>query len=245
MWSCIIIDDEAQGIQALTWKIEEYLPALKVSATFLDPAKALDEIPKLNFDLLFLDIDMPGMTGFELLEKLKQPSFATIFVTAHNDYVLKALRCSALDYLVKPVDAEELQAAFIRFQSHQKEVNYNELYQLLHNNLNTQSPRRIALPTSESISYIEESSILFCESDSNYTTLKLTDGRQLVISRTLKKTGEMLSDHFVRVHHSFLVNLQHVDAYYRGSGGSIKMKDGSMIPVSKSRREQVLERLRN
>ena len=123
-------------------------------------------------------------------------------------------------------------------------MDYELLYQLLQENLSTKRTRKVALATSESIKFVEESHIVYCNSDSNYTTFYLLNGEKLLVSKTLKKSEEMLSDDFLRVHNSFIINLNHVDAYHRGSGGSIRLKDGNLVPVSKSRRDEVLKRLK-
>ena len=244
MLSCVIVDDEKNGIEALKWKLESCKPALDIRATFQSAEVALSKIPELDFDILFLDIEMPGLTGFDLLQQLPNRNFSTIFVTAHDEYVLKALRASALDYLTKPASVEDLQGAIDRLKSQDSRYEYDSLYKLLQENLHSRKSRKVALATSESIKFVEESHITYCNSDSNYTTFHLLDGQKLLVSKTLKKSEEMLSSKFLRVHNSFLINLEHVDAYHRGSGGSIRLKDGSLVPVSKSRRESVLERLK-
>ena len=244
MLNCVIIDDERQSIESLKWKLENIDIPIHVSATFSNLSQALEELPEMDIDILFLDIEMPVMNGFEFLSKLSSKNFATIFVTAHDDYILKALRISAFDYLLKPADIDDLEETVGRFVKNRKGTEYEKLYQLLERNLTNKSDRKIALATSDSIKFVEESKIIYCNSDSNYTTFHLVEGEQQVVSITLKKAEDLLSSHFLRVHNSYVVNRHYIEAYHRGSGGSLLMKGDHIIPVSKSRRDQLLDLLK-
>lgn len=243
MIRCTIIDDEKKSIQSLKWKLERCPISIEVIQTFQDPLEALTSIPELDFDILFLDIEMPSMDGFQFLNQIARKNFATIFVTAHDEHILEALRASALDYLTKPVQIDDLTNAIHRYIS-QKGKDFEPIYQILKANLHKTGINKIALPTNESVLFVEDQEILYCSSDSNYTTFHLHDNREITVSKTLKNVEKMLGATFLRIHNSFIINLQYVESYYRGTGGSIKLKGGSTIPVSKSRRDELLERLR-
>jgi two-component system LytT family response regulator len=188
---------------------------------------------------------MPHMTGFELLEKLQPFYFSVVFTTSYDQYAIKAIRYSALDYLLKPVDKEELQAAVSKAKERLTPPVAQQL-ELLNQKINrpSQMINRIALPTMEGLHIIPADTIISCSSSSNYTNLSLKDGRKITVSRTLKEIEEMLEGHsFFRVHHSYLVNLNEVRKYIRGEGGQLVMSDESFVDVSRSKKEPLLKEL--
>src|SRR5687767_12247244 len=181
---------------------------------------------------------MPYMNGFELLEKLPVIAFDLIFTTSYDQYAIKAFRFSALDYLLKPVDREELQAAVKKVSLRLQPPVPQQLEILLQKFSATGQVSRIALPTMEGLQLVPIQSIISCSSSSNYTILQLKDRQKLTVSRTLKEIEEMLQDHdFLRVHHSYLVNVSEVRKYIRGEGGQLIMSDGSAVDVSRSKKE--------
>jgi two-component system LytT family response regulator len=203
-------------------------------------------IQKLKPDIVFLDIEMPGMNGFEMLQKLPAINFEIIFTTSYDQYAIKAFKFSALDYLLKPVDRQELETAvqkviqrLSRPVPQQLEILLQKLYQP------TSSIRKIALPTMEGLQMIPIDSIISCASDSNYTIFQLKNKQKLIVSRLLREVEEMLEEYsFLRVHHSFVVNLNEIEKYYKGDGGYLVMSDGSTIDVSRNKKDILLTKLR-
>ncbi len=245
MIKAIIVDDEPNCCEILATLLERYCPQVKVADICYSGQAALSSIIEMNPDIVFLDIEMPNMNGFELLEKLQSVDFKLIFTTSYDQYAIKAIRFSALDYLLKPIDREELQnavkkamQALERPMPQQLEV----LMQKLHKTGN--GGQKIALPTMEGLLLIAIDSIISCASERNYSVLYLKEKKKLVISRPLKEMEELLEDHsFLRVHHSYLVNLKEINKYVRGEGGYLIMSDGSSVDISRSKKELLISKL--
>ncbi|MBN9295828.1 MAG: response regulator transcription factor [Filimonas sp.] len=243
MIKAIIIDDEPYACQALVTLLARHCPEVEILATYNVAKEAAKGIKELKPQLAFLDIEMPYMNGFELLEILAPVSFDFIFTTSYDQYAIKAIRFSALDYLLKPIDAEELKSAVQKVINRQQQSLAPQIDILL-SKLHQATPPRIALPTMEGLQMIPVDTILYCTSSSNYTILTLKGNQKLTISRTLKEIEEMLEEYaFLRVHHSFLVNLSEIKKYIRGEGGSLLMSDGETVDVSRSKKEALLKRL--
>jgi two-component system LytT family response regulator len=240
-----IVDDEPLSCESLAILLERNCPEVKVLDICYSAATALQSIQDHKPDILFLDVEMPHMNGFELLEKLPEINFELIFTTSYDQYAIKAIRFSALDYLLKPVDREELQKAMERT----KRKMHNPLPQqidILLQKLNQPAiaVAKIAVPTMEGLQLIFVESIICCASDGNYTNLFLKKGQKLTVSRTLKEIEELLEGYpFVRVHHSYIANLNEVEKYIRGEGGYLLMSDGTNIDVSRSRKDALLKKL--
>ena len=246
MIRAIIIDDEPNSVETLQWKIENFTPQLSVIETFSDPVKGLEYLRGNEVDLLFLDIEMPNLSGFDVLEAIDNIQFDVIFTTAYDQYGIQAVKFSALDYLLKPVRNKELIEAVERFVNKGGESNPNmqiaSLLQNLKSEAATGKPDKITLATKESLELVAPAEILYCESDSNYTMVYLADGRKKLISRTLRDFEEMLTPFlFFRTHNSFLVNMNEVREYVKTDGGYIVLKNKQKIPVSKSKRERLME----
>lgn len=241
----IIIDDEQDCCDVLETLLNRYCPEVIVTDICISAEDGLNAIKKNEVDLVFLDIKMPHMNGFELLERLQPFHFAVVFTTSYDQYAIKAIRYSALDYLLKPVDKEELQAAVLKANERLTPLVAQQLEILVQKiNRPSQMINRIALPTMEGLHIIPADTIISCSSSSNYTNLSLKDGKRLTVSRTLKEIEEMLEGHsFFRVHHSYLVNLNEVRKYIRGEGGQLIMSDESSIDVSRSKKDQLLKEL--
>lgn len=247
MIKAIIVDDELYACKALLTLLGMHCPEISVEATCQNAKEAGKMIRELKPELVFLDVEMPHMNGFELLETLSPASFHIIFTTSYDQYAIKAIRFSALDYLLKPIDPNELKAAVKKavdrspsFSSSQLDILFAKLRQ-------PQSlTNRIALPTLDGLQMIPIDTIVYCTANSNYTTLVLKENQKLIVSRTLKEIGEMLDDYsFLRVHHSCLVNLNEVKKYTRGEGGSLLMSNGDEVDVSRSRKETLMKRLQS
>ncbi len=248
MLNAVIIDDEKDSIDTLKWKLENYCPDVTVVASFDSPAEGVSYLKKNPPDLLFLDIEMPMLTGFDVLEEIgRDISFDIIFTTAYDNFGIRAVKFSALDYLLKPVQNKELKDAI---EKHLKKVQHKipseQIDALL---TNVQAERkgkrgRIALASKESIEFVDPQDIVVCEANSNYTNVYLAEGRKRVISKTLKEFEDMLTPfNFFRPHNSHLVNLSRVREFIRGDGGYLVMENKMKIPVSKNKREELLNLL--
>jgi two-component system LytT family response regulator len=245
MIKAIIVDDEPYCCETLATLLERYCPQVTVAAICYSGKEALTAIKEQQPQILFLDIEMPQMNGFELLERLPEIGFELIFTTSYDQYAIKAFHFSALDYLLKPIDREELQKAVQKVMQRLQKPLPQQLEILLQKiNHPTSAIQKIALPTMEGLQMIATDSIIRCESDSNYTIFFLKSKQKLVVSRTLKEVEEMLEEHaFLRVHNSYLVNLNEVSKYVRGEGGYLVMSDDSSVDVSRSKKEMLLKRL--
>lgn len=245
MISAIIVDDEPYSCEALASLLEKYCPQVKVIDICYSGMDALKSISEYHPQIVFLDIELPQMNGFELLERLPSIDFELIFTTSYDQYAIKAIRWSALDYLLKPIDREELQRA-VQKAVHSKKHPLPQQIEVLLQKLNqpSQAVNKIAIPTLEGLHMVLVDSIVYCESDSNYTKFVLKNDKRIIASKSLKEIEEMLEDFsFARVHHSFLVNLNEVDKYIKGDGGYLIMSNGATVDVSRSRKEMVLRRL--
>jgi len=245
MIKAIIIDDEPYACQVLATLLERHCPQVEVIAVCTHAKEGITLIKELQPQLVFLDIEMPHLNGFDVLEQLAPVAFDFIFTTSYDQYAIKAIRFSALDYLLKPVDMQELKEAVQKVTNRQAPSLPQQLDILLAKLHQPKSVvNRIALPTMEGLEMIPVDSILYCTSSSNYTILSLKGQQKLTISKTLKEIEEMLEDYpFVRIHHSNLVNLDEVKKYIRGEGGSVLMSDGAVVDVSRSRKEMLLKKL--
>ena len=243
--SVYILDDEQNGIDVLEWHLKN-IPDIMVCATQTDALKALDEINQLKPQVLILDIQMPGKSGFDVVKELQRPIPHIIFVTAYDQFAIKAIRFSAVDYLVKPVDATELKEAISlskqRIQQQQESV---QIENLLYNikMMRTQRPK-LAVPAHDGIEYIPIQEIIHCMASDNYTHLFLTDKRKITASKTLKDFESMLEDYqFVRIHQSHLVNLEHIRKYIKTDGGSVMMENGDILSISRAKKDTFLQKM--
>lgn len=245
MITSTIVDDEPDCCESLVMLLERYCPEVKVLDICYSSETALQSIKEQEPQILFLDIEMPFMNGFEMLEKLGNINFELIFTTSYDQYAIKAIRFSALDYLLKPVDREELQKAVQKAAQRNKHPLPQQLDILLQKLRNPTIPiNKIAIPTMEGFQLLAPVSIISCESESNYTHLFLKDKHKITASRNLKEMEEILVDYpFVRIHNSHVVNINEVEKYIKGEGGYLIMSDGSTINVSRSRKELLLKKL--
>lgn len=248
MINAVIIDDERDSIDTLKWKLENYCSDVTVVSSFEDPAEGVRYLKSNPPDLLFLDIEMPMLTGFDVLEELgRDISFNIIFTTAYDNFGIQAVKFSALDYLLKPVQNKELKDAI---DKHLKKAQYRipvEQMDALFSNVQAErkgKKGRIALASKESIEFVDPQDIVVCEANSNYTNIYMAEGRKRVISKTLKEFEDMLTPFdFFRPHNSHLINLNRVREFIRGDGGYLVMENKMKIPVSKNRREALLNLL--
>jgi two-component system LytT family response regulator len=242
----ILIDDEKHCLDTLRLKILKHCPDVQIIDEFTSSKKALTAIQSYHPDLIFLDIEMPNMNGFELLEELVDISFSVIFTTGYDQYAIRAIRFSALDYLLKPIDPKELVNAIQKVKAHKITPSVEQLNMLLNqihhieNNFN-----KVAVPTAEGFELIPTDQLVRCEADNTYTHLYLKNKTKIIACRTLKEIEEQLQDFssFIRVHHSYLVNLNDVTKYIRGEGGYLVMSDGTTVNVSRNRKDMLLKKL--
>ena len=244
MINAILIDDEMHCLETLSLLLKEYCPGVHIQAQCRSAKAGLEAIDKSKPDIVFLDIEMPGMNGFEMLEQLREIPFAIIFTTSYDQYAIKAIRFSALDYLLKPIDPGELEGAVKKVEE-QRHLPLAEQFQMLLKQIKGTDHQfnKVAVPTSEGFELIPADQVIRCEANDNYTHLFLKNKGKVTACRTLKEMEEQLHDFtfFIRVHHSYLVNLNEVTKYVRGEGGYLVMSDGSSVNVSRSRKDSLLK----
>lgn len=247
MKKALIIDDEQRTRELIAKMIESFDLDIETYPVGENVQSGLAVIESVKPDIVFLDIQMPDGTGFDLLKQVKNKQFEVIFITAHEEFAIKAIKFSALDYILKPVDPEELRAAVERALEAMKEPKHEPQFEALQNNIQPNQKRRLVLKTQESVHVVDLDQIIRCEADRNYTSFFLTEGRKILVSRTLKDYETLLSGYsFLRVQQSHLINLNYVDRYDKGNGGAVVMKDGSEVPLSPAKRDiffQILENL--
>ena len=239
MLKAAILDDEIKGSKLLAQKLSVFEDELQVVAVFNDPEQAASAISKMGIDVLFLDVEMPGLNGFQVLERLGTFNFEVIFTTAYDTYTLEALRLSAVDYLLKPVDEDDLRLAITRLNKRVAEkASYRET------KVELKPKNRLALPTAEGVYIVDKSTIIRVEAMSNYSVFLLTDHKKIVVSKTLKEYEAVLDDsHFMRINRSVIVNLDFVTKYRKGDGGTLELSDGAELEVSPQKKEALLQRL--
>ena len=244
MIQAILIDDEVHCVDTLNMLIHDFCPDVQVMEQCMSAKQGLAAVKKHHPNLVFLDIEMPVMNGFEFLEQFTDIPFSVIFTTSYDQYAIKAIRFSALDYLLKPIDPKELITAVQKVQEkklHPSPEQVRMLMDQVHNKGNKIT--RVAIPTSEGFELIPAEEIIYCEADDNYTHLFLKNKRKIIACRTLKEVEEQLADFasFLRVHHSYMVNLNEVNKYVRGEGGYLIMSDNTTVNVSRSRKDALLK----
>ena len=243
----ILVDDEIKSMNALNLMLKVYCPHVNVVTMCTSADDALDKIEHLHPDLLFLDISMPGKNGFELLQALGKTDAEVIFVTAHDQYMLRAFKFSAVDYLLKPVHEDELVSAVHRATDRVENRQMPRALETILHNLRTALPpgeAKLRIPIQQGFEVLLLDDIVFCEAQSSYTKFHLADRKQIVSSKTIKEYEQVLSDSFfVRVHKSYLINMKHVRKYHRGEGGTILMTGDVEIDVAKRKKEYLLRRI--
>ncbi|MBA3682216.1 MAG: response regulator transcription factor [Bacteroidetes bacterium] len=246
MIKAIIVDDEEKSRVTLKNLVALYCPNVVILELCDSVNAALLAIEKETPDLVFLDIEMPFHNGFTLLEKIKDPTFEVIFTTAYDHYAIKAIKFSAMDYLLKPIDSDELKNAVSKIET-KANASTKTLpdFELLLSNLKVKGNNaKVAVPTFEGLQMISVSEIIKCTADESYTHIALTNNTKITVSRILKEYEELLSDfNFLRVHNSCLINLIHVSKYIKGDGGYVVMVDGSSVEVSRRKKNELISKL--
>lgn len=242
MLRTIILDDEPQSVALLKHLAANYCPQVEVIGAYTDSIEGLAAIRRDQPDLLFLDIEMPKLNGFEVLNQCYPINFKIIFTTAYNQYAVRAFKYSALDYLLKPISEEDLVAAVNKAVQSPvlPEIRQYDVLQQF-NPLRQTQPQKMVIPTLEGLIFIEITDIVHCDSDGSYTRIWLTGSDPILVSKSLKEVEEMLHfDFFYRSHHSHLINLQHIKKFIRADG-DVMMSNGRTIPVARSKRQEFID----
>ncbi|MGQ0829501.1 MAG: LytR/AlgR family response regulator transcription factor [Bacteroidota bacterium] len=242
----IVVDDELGSRESLSKMIEKNCKNIQIIGKADSMISALEVITNNEPDLVFLDIEMPNGNAFDLLEKFKEINFNIIFVTAYDHYAIKAIKFSAIDYILKPVDPEELTKAIGRFEAQlETKKSLDKKFKMLLSNVRPENKlKKVGIPDGDGLIFINLTEIIRCDSDGNYTYFLLTNGKKIVASRTLGEYEQMFNDdNFFRVHRSHLINLEHVKKYIKGEGGYVVMTDNSQVEVSRRNKNDFLEKL--
>ncbi|HUZ60352.1 MAG TPA: LytTR family DNA-binding domain-containing protein [Hanamia sp.] len=239
----ILVDDEHPSLENLEQKLTEFCPDITVIAKAQKPEEAIQLIEKLQPDVIFLDIEMPRMNGFKMLEEIKEKKFDIIFITAYNHYAIDAIRISAFDYLVKPVAVKDLQNSVNRLVNTHRHQIPEKLDVLRQNLSNSRSQNdKITIVTNEGVDFYEIRQIIRIESSSNYSKIHFKDGKVLLVTKILKDFEEILMPYrFYRIHNSHLINLSYIKKYLRGDGGQVIMQNDEIIDVSRRKKEEFLK----
>lgn len=249
MVKAIIVDDEKFCIEVLEELLAAHCPEIEVVSSCQSAEDGMVSIRNHQPEIVFLDIEMPRMNGFDMLKKLLPFHFDVIFTTAYDNYAIRAFKYSALDYLLKPIDSDDLKAAVEKYRHPKTQRNYSAQIDLLVENIRQLNPsliHRIAIPTVEGLIMLPIKDIIYCEANSSYTIIHLVKKEKIVSAKTLKEYEEILEAHnFFRVHNSHLINLNYVEKYVKGDGGYVIMSDESTIGVSRGRKESFVARLQN
>ncbi len=239
--TAILVDDEKHCRDVLALLLAKYCPEVRLLASCADGPEGLGAIEQHHPDLVFLDIEMPGMSGFDMLKACRFTGFRVVFTTAYNEYAIQAIRHNALDYILKPVDKDELRQAVSKAEATLSSKPSTQVDDFVAYLSRQKTGDRIALPTMEGLQILQSEDIYYCESDGGYTHFYLTNGKAVLISKTLKEVEEVLeSKGFCRVHHGYLINLRYVQKYIRGDGGEVIMANNKNIPVSRNKKQEFL-----
>lgn len=240
--TAIIVDDEESPRKSLLGLLQRRHPEVSILGVAMDVPTGIEMIRQNKPQLLFLDIELKDKTGFDILKALGEERPHVIFTTAHEGYAVRAIRFSALDYLLKPIDAIELQEAIEKADKAIHSQGRPAMVDMLLKNIDrTSGERMIALPVSDGLELVHVNEIIVCESESNYTTLYLRDNKRLVISRTLKEFEDLLGEQdFIRVHNSFLISKKHIKKYIKGEGGEVIMSNDMNILVSRRKKPDLM-----
>jgi two-component system, LytTR family, response regulator len=241
----IIIDDEQHCVRSLLSDLQKHCPSIEVLDTCSSAKEGIMAIKKHQPDLVFLDVEMPWMNGFEMLEILGDVNFSIIFTTAHDEFAAKAFRISAVDYLLKPIDAGDLKSAVQKVERKLEEgSNLQHISNLLRNMRQPSIGQKIALPQREGYEFVDVSSIIYCHAEGAYTKVFIQEKRPMLISRTLGDVEELLPPEiFQRIHASTLINVTYISRFLRTDGGYIVLKNGEKLSVSKTKKEMLMARL--
>lgn len=242
MLEAVIVDDEEKALQSLKWELTHFSNEISVVAMFTDPFEALGYLDKNQPDCVFLDIEMPAMDGFQFIQKMQNKDVAVVITTAYNQYAIKALKNEAIDYLLKPIDSDDLNETIAKIRKHAaRQITADKLERLLLSRNAKSANRRITLNTDGKLMFLDDEDILYAESDGNYSTVYLADGQKIVLTKKLKEVGEILpSDTFFRIHNSYIINLNKIREFLK-TDGYVILKSNHKIPVSRQKKSDFLD----
>ncbi len=244
MFKAVIVDDEPKAIQGLSWELTNFSKDIEIVKTFTNPEEALIFLEDYTPDCLFLDIQMPAMDGFQFLDKIDNQDIAVVFTTAYDEYAIKALKKEALDYLLKPIDSDDLSDTIRKIKKFKSRViNSEKLENILLDFNSKNNQKKITISTEGKLIFLKLDEILFVESDGNYCTLFLTDNQKILVTKKLKEIDSLLPiNSFFRIHNSYIINLSKIKEFLK-TDGYVVMESGHRIPVARQRKSDFLERL--
>lgn len=247
MIRAVLIDDEKNATEVLALQLARHCADVEIVSTCNSAKAGIEAIVALKPDLVFLDIEMPHKNGFDVLEETKETTFEIIFTTAYNRFAIQAFKVSAVDYLLKPIDVDELKMAVEKVRKKKGSSAIDEKIKelLLQLQPTAKVSNKIALPIGEAMQFIDASDIIRCESESNYTHVFLANGKKTTVAKTLKEVEENLGGKpFFRVHQSHLVNVDFINKFFKGDNAYVIMKDGTQISISRNRKDAFIESFR-
>ena len=243
MLTAVIVDDEPKAIQGLSWELSNFNDQINVITTFNDPEKALIYLADNEIDCLFLDIEMPTMDGFQFLKKLKSRDFAVVITTAYNEYAIKALKNDAIDYLLKPIDTDDLEETITKIKKYTlRSLNSNKVEKVLLNFNEKLNNKKITINTDGKLIFLEPDEIIFIESDGNYSSIYTTNNKKIVVTKKLKEVNALLPEEvFFRIHNSYIINLKKVKEFLK-TDGYVVLENNQRIPVSRQKKAEFLDK---
>lgn len=244
MIAAVIVDDEIKALQSLSWELTNFSDEISIAASFTDPHKALSHLEENTPDCLFLDIEMPTMDGFQFIKKIKNKDFPIVITTAYNQYAIKALKNEAIDYLLKPIDTDDLKETIRKIKKYNaKNFTADRLEKILLNFNSNKTHKKITFNTDGKLLFLESDEIMYAESDGNYSTIFLTDGQKIVLTKKLKEVQTLLPiESFFRIHNSYIINLSKIKEFVK-TDGYVILKSNHKIPVSRQKKSDFLDML--
>ena len=244
MIEAVLVDDEIKALQSLSWELTNFSDEIEIVASFTDPLEALGYLDNHRPDCLFLDIEMPTMDGFQFIKNIKNKNFPVVITTAYNQYAIKALKNEAIDYLLKPIDSDDLKDTISKIKRYnERTFTADKLENLLLKFNSNPIRKKITLNTDGKLIFLESNEILYAESDGNYSTIYLTNGRKIVLTKKLKEVNSILpNDTFFRVHNSYIVNIGKIKEYLK-TDGYVILDSKHKIPVSRQKKSDFLDLL--
>lgn len=240
MIKIILIDDEPKAIRSLEWEIDNFCEGVEVMATFTKPQEAIAYLEHNDPDCVFLDVEMPEMDGFQFLDHFKKRNFCVVFITAYNQYAIKAIKENAMDYLLKPIDSDDLVLTIEKLKADKRNA---RTYDALEERLSLYNSKRIAIPADGKLIFLNPEDIRYCESDGNYCKIHLVDKKSLFISKKLKEISALLpEEEFFRVHNSYVINMKMVSEYLK-TDGYVVLDNQKKIPVSRNKKSAFLDKI--
>jgi two-component system, LytTR family, response regulator len=247
MINVVILDDEIRAVKVIEHLLQSH-PGINVLSTFTDPLSAVTFINQQSPDVLILDINMPGLNGFEVLDRINNKTIKIIFTTAHDNFALKAFHYSAMDYLLKPIDEAQFNSAITKVINQAEKTDFSQsISTLIHNISSIKDPMamKICIPNVNGFSIVDSNQIMYCEADSCYTIFKMKDGSQIISSKTLAEYEGVLDENvFFRIHRSYFINLSQINEYHKGNGGFVTMANGVELEVSRRKKEEFLNKVK-